>query len=63
MCYNFNIHNCLNIILNKSKYDKSKDPAIKKNPNIKKWMKNYKDEYELESVNYLPVLTFAENVF
>ena len=41
----------------------SEDISIENNPNIKKWIKEYKDEYDLESVNYLPVLTFAENVF
>ena len=47
----------------KLKANFSEDISIENNPNIKKWMKDYKDEYELESVNYLPVLTFAENVF
>ncbi len=41
----------------------SEDISIENNPNIKKWMKEYRDEYELESVNYLPVLTFTENIF
>jgi DNA methylase len=47
----------------KLKANFSEDISIENNPNIKKWIKDYKDEYELESVNYLPVLTFAENVF
>lgn len=47
----------------KLKANFSEDISIENNPNIKKWMKDYKDEYELESVNYLPILTFAENVF
>lgn len=47
----------------KLKANFSEDISIENNPNIKKWMKEYKDEYELQSVNYLPVLTFAENVF
>ncbi len=47
----------------KLKANFSEDISIENNPDIKKWMKEYKDEYELESVNYLPVLTLAENVF
>jgi len=47
----------------KLKANFSEDISIENNPNIKKWMKEYREEYELESVNYLPVLTFAENVF
>ena len=41
----------------------SEDISIENNRNIKKWMKDYCTEYDLKSVNYLPVLTFAENVF
>jgi len=47
----------------KLKANFSDDISIENNPNIKKWMKEYQQEYELESVHYLPVLTFAENVF
>jgi hypothetical protein len=47
----------------KLKANFSEDITIENNPNIKKWMKEYQQEYELESVHYLPVLTFAENVF
>lgn len=41
----------------------SEDISIENNTNIKKWMKEYCDEYKLKSLNYLPVLTFTENVF
>ena len=41
----------------------SEDISIENNKNIKKWMTAYRDEYELKSVNYLPILTFTENVF
>lgn len=41
----------------------SEDISIEKKSNIKKWMKEYMDEYGLKSVNYLPVLTLTENIF
>jgi hypothetical protein len=41
----------------------SEDISIENNRNIKKWMKDYCTEYDLKKVDYLPVLTFAENVF
>jgi site-specific DNA-methyltransferase (adenine-specific) len=47
----------------KLKANFSEDISIENNPNIKKWMKEYRDEYELKSVNYLPILTFEEYIF
>jgi site-specific DNA-methyltransferase (adenine-specific) len=47
----------------KLKENFSEDISIENNPNIKKWMKEYCDEYELSKVDYLPILTFSENVF
>jgi site-specific DNA-methyltransferase (adenine-specific) len=41
----------------------SEDITIIDNVNIKKWMKEYCDEFDLKSNNYLPILTFSENVF
>ncbi len=38
------------------------DFNIKENKNIKKWISDYYSEYELPSINYLPILTFLENV-
>lgn len=40
----------------------SEDISIENNKNIKKWMNEYCTEYDLKSVNYLPILTFSENV-
>lgn len=41
----------------------TEDISIEDNKNIKKWMKEYCEEYDLKSANYLPILTFSENVF
>lgn len=37
--------------------------TINTNSNVKKWMKEYSENYNFKSVNYLPVLTFSENIF
>lgn len=47
----------------KLKFNFSEDISIENNKDIKKWMKEYCEEYELKSTNYLPVLTLSENVF
>ncbi len=41
----------------------SEDITIENNKGIKKWMKEYCEEYELKKVDYLPILTFTENIF
>lgn len=41
----------------------TEDISIEDNKNIKKWMAAYCEEYDLKSANYLPILTFSENVF
>jgi hypothetical protein len=41
----------------------SEDATIANNPNIKKWMKAYCEEYNLKVINYLPILTLEENIF
>jgi site-specific DNA-methyltransferase (adenine-specific) len=41
----------------------SEDITIENNKQIKKWMKEYCLEYNLSNVDYLPILTFSENVF
>ena len=41
----------------------SEDISIENNTGIKKWMKEYCEEYELKSVNYLPILTFSDYIF
>lgn len=41
----------------------SQDITIENNKKIKDWIKDYKEEYELAKVDYLPILTFTENVF
>lgn len=41
----------------------SEDITIENNKDIKKWMKEYCEEYELKKVDYLPILTFAEKKF
>lgn len=47
----------------KLKANFSEDISIENNKDIKKWIKEYCEEYELKSTNYLPILTFSENVF
>ena len=39
------------------------DSTINVKSNLKKWMKEYSEEYNLKSVDYLPVVTFFENIF
>ena len=41
----------------------TEDISIENNIKIKNWIKEYKSEYELNKVDYLPILTFTENVF
>ncbi len=41
----------------------SQDITIENNKKIKDWIKEYKEEYELSKVDYLPILTFTDNVF
>ena len=39
------------------------DFTIENKKEIKKWMQEYKNEYEQTQINYLPILTFSENIF
>jgi site-specific DNA-methyltransferase (adenine-specific) len=41
----------------------TEDISIENNMKIKNWINEYKSEYELNKVDYLPILTFTENVF
>ena len=41
----------------------TEDISIENNIKIKNWINEYKSEYELNKVDYLPILTFTENVF
>ena len=39
------------------------DFRIENNKQIKKWMLDYKKEYERTQIDYLPILTLSENIF
>ncbi|MCA6422404.1 MAG: site-specific DNA-methyltransferase [Flavobacterium sp.] len=41
----------------------TEDISIENNMKIKNWINEYKSEYELNKVDYLPILTLTENVF
>ena len=43
--------------------DECPDFRIENNKQIKKWMLDYKKEYERTQIDYLPILTLSENIF